>query len=78
MKKIFLLIVCICLAFTVYAGRRSKHHSRRTRIIQYALSCTKCGLVLPDYKANKLPAMKGYKAKCPKCGGGMTSHYVTH
>ena len=76
MKKIFLLFVCICLAFTVYAGRKTR--SKRTKYIQYVFKCVKCSYKLPDYKAVKLPTTIGGKPKCPQCGNAMRAFYVEH
>lgn len=75
MRKIFLLFVCICLAFSVYAGRKSRN--RKNIIVNYVFHCFKCNVDVPDYKASKLPRSKNSRPKCPKCGQEMRAAPVT-
>ena len=76
MKKIFLLIVCICLAFNVYAGRKKSR--RTTKIINVVYSCKNNHRYLPsEVKKFKIDKSTGRNI-CPQCQKQLYAYPVEH
>ena len=82
MRKIILLLVCVGLTFSVYAGRRSsrKRMAKQNQQVEAVFICYNKNC--PDFRKPRLPSQVNMKMRgdthCPKCGKIIKAVPVQH